>query len=76
MNGDLFIALIAVIVAGWWVWSLAWHPSGPCRRCAGRRGRNIGSSTTRWGRCGKCGGTGERARFGARTVRRTIRRPL
>ncbi len=68
--------LLILFGAAAWLIELAWHPFAPCRRCEGRRGRNAGSKTRRWGHCGKCKGKGERARVGARTVRRAIGRPL
>jgi hypothetical protein len=70
------LAVLAGIALAWWVLSLAWHPYALCRRCQDRRGRNTGSKATRWGRCGKCDGKGERARFGAQSVRKAIGRPL
>ena len=75
MTGDAVLAAAAVAGVAWWVLSLAWHPFAVCGRCKGDR-RNLGSKASRWGDCGKCGGTGKRRRVGARTVRRWIGRPL
>jgi hypothetical protein len=76
VKGDVLLALVAVFLVGWWLLSLAWHPYAACGRCKDRRGRNVGSKTTRWGTCGKCGGSGTRRRFAARQVRKGIGRPL
>lgn len=76
MSGNVLLALVAVSLAGWWLLSLAWHPYAVCGRCKDRRGRNLGSKAGRWGNCGRCGGNGRRNRFGARTVRQWIGRPL
>jgi hypothetical protein len=65
----------ALVLAGWLL-LLALFPWGPCPRCKGRRGRGIGSTSTRWNHCRKCNRRGEVPRFGARTVRRAIGRPL
>ena len=65
---------VAGILAVVWLATRAFLPWGPCGRCAGRRGRGVGSSAKRWNRCRKCGGRGELPRFGARTVRRAIGR--
>ena len=48
--------LVFLLVRAWF-----W-PYGPCPRCEGRRGRNRGSTAKAYGRCGKCGGKGERVR--------------
>jgi hypothetical protein len=69
----LEVAGVAVVV---WVVLLAVHPWGPCGRCKGRRGRGVGSTATRWNKCRKCKGRGELPRFGGRTVRKAIGRPL
>jgi hypothetical protein len=62
----LYAALGAVVAWGWWRLSLRLWPYAPCRWCGGRRGRNAGSTGQRWGRCSRCGGSGQRKRFGAR----------
>jgi hypothetical protein len=70
MNFAVGILIFVLIAAGWWRISLLVHPYAPCRRCRGRRrGRNLGSTDDRWGRCGKCKGSGERLRWGAREPR-------
>jgi hypothetical protein len=70
VSGALFLlAAAAVAGAGWYV-SLRWHPYAPCRACRGRRGRNRGSTGRTWGHCRRCGGKGERLRFGARMIER------
>lgn len=65
MNFWLLLGL--VLVAVWVIRSIA-HPYGPCRACVGRRGRNAGSTRAAWGRCARCGGSGERLRLGARLL--------
>jgi hypothetical protein len=67
---------LAGIAAAVWVVLLAGWPMGPCPRCKGRRGRGMGSTGKRWNYCRKCNRRGELPRFGARTVRRAIGRPL
>jgi len=62
----LYLLAIAAIIVGWWRLSLHRHPYAPCRWCSGRRGRNRGSTSRAWGRCKRCGGKGERLRWGAR----------
>jgi hypothetical protein len=69
----LFAAMLAVAVI-WWLVRLRRHPFGGCYACKGRRGRNRGSDDGQWGRCPVCGGSGERVRFGARSVRHDLRR--
>jgi hypothetical protein len=64
----VWLALAVLAAAGWWLLRLRLHPYGRCRRCRSRPGRNIGSSAEAYGRCGACGGTGERIRTGARSV--------
>lgn len=59
------VVIAAAVGCGWWRLSLRLHPYAACRWCRGRRGRNRGSGTV-WGRCGHCGGKGERLRWGAR----------
>ena len=76
MTGAELIAIVAAGLVVWWLLSLAWHPYAACGRCKDRRGRNVGSKASRWGDCGKCGGSGKRIRVGARSVRRWIGRPV
>ena len=60
-----YVLIIAIIVAGiWWI-DVRRHPVRRCPACNGTK-RNGGSSESRWGRCRKCGGTGEIRRFGTR----------
>jgi hypothetical protein len=68
----LLIAL-PVLAAGYAAW-LAVAPYGPHRRCAGRAGKGIGSTSRAWNHC-RCRG-GEVTRLGATTVRRMIGMPL
>lgn len=65
---ELILVIIGAGAISFALWraSLRMHPYAPCRRCAGRRGRNPGSTAKRWGRCSHCGGKGERLRWGAR----------
>lgn len=68
---DILVIAGAVLVAGAVYLARCWfYPYGPCRSCAGRRGRNAGSTRRAWGRCRKCGGMGERVRLGARLLGR------
>lgn len=68
-------AALAAAVA--WTVRLAGWPYGPCPRCKRRRGRGMGSTSRAWSRCGssRCKG-GEVVRRGARTVRRSIGKPI
>ncbi len=70
------LVVFAAVAAAIWVVDVAINPKAPCRRCQGHRGQHGLSRRKAWGDCGKCGGRGERARFGARQVRNAIRRPL
>lgn len=66
-------AIAALVLAGTaYYWACKWWPYGPCFRCLGHPGRNRGSNARRWGRCKRCGGTGQRIRWGARVLH-TIR---
>jgi len=59
------LGALAVAGTGYWWASKVW-PYGPCFRCIGHPGRNRGSNARRWGKCRRCGGTGQRVRWGAR----------
>jgi len=61
--------ILIAIVGGSWIVSLRQWPYTFCRRCRGR-GRNSGSTGSRYGRCRKCKGKPEKLRFGARLVHR------
>jgi len=65
MNFWLLFGLVLVAV---WFFRLIAHPYGPCPACRKRRGRNAGSTAVAWGRCPRCGGTGERLRLAARLL--------
>jgi len=58
------VVIIALAAAGLWWFDVQRHPIRRCPRCNGSK-RNAGSSQTRWGTCGRCGGKGEVRRFGA-----------
>ena len=73
MTGLLVLAVILALV---WAVDVALNPKAPCRRCEGHRGRHGLSRPKAYGDCGKCGGRGERVRFGAKAVRKAIGRPL
>lgn len=63
----MFTLVLVAIVAGFGYWlSLKIWPYTYCRRCAGRRGMNAGSTRKRFGHCGACGGKGRQLRLGAR----------
>lgn len=66
-------AVTAAVAVAWWLLRLRLHPFGRCWRCRGGR-RNKGSDDEQWGFCGRCGGDGQRIRFGARWVRPDLRR--
>jgi hypothetical protein len=74
MTAEIVLAIAAVAVL--WACRLAAYPWGPCRSCQGRKGHGTGSTRRAWNRCGRCGGTGERPRPGARAIRRAIGRPI
>ncbi len=64
---DVVVVIVAVVAAAAvYLIRCRLFPYGPCRSCAGRRGRSVGSTARAWGRCRSCGGTGERLRLGAR----------
>ena len=62
------VLIIAAVIGVSYYVSLRIWPYANCRRCEGG-GTNAGSNRKRWGRCGRCGGTGRRLRFGARERR-------
>ena len=68
--GVIAAALIIVLLyaGSLWLW-----PFAPCRWCKGSKS-NPGSTRRRFGNCPRCGGKGFRVRFGARMVRRAVRR--
>jgi hypothetical protein len=58
-NGGKMLELaILGAVAYWLVWEYC-HPFRPCPRCASRAGKNAGSTSRRWGKCKRCGGSRE-----------------
>ena len=64
MTGSGVLVLIAIVIlVGWW-FSLQRHPYRQCPVCKGGK-KNSGSSNSRWGICGRCGGKGHVRRFGA-----------
>jgi hypothetical protein len=65
--------LAAGIILALWAGSLWLWPFRRCRGCKGT-GRNFGSTGRRFGTHWRCGGTGRRVRFGARMVRRAVRK--
>jgi len=67
-DAGLVLAIAVLWLARLWLW-----PFGPCRWCRGRK-TNPGSTRRRFGSCPRCKGSGMRVRFGARMVRRAIRR--
>jgi hypothetical protein len=64
VNGAGVLVLIAIVVIGGWWFSLQRHPIRRCPSCKGSK-KNAGSTSLRWGTCGRCGGKGEVRRFGA-----------
>ena len=63
------VLVIAVVLAVSYYVSLRVWPWRNCGRCNGS-GRNAGSTSKRYGRCRKCGGTGRQLRRGARAINR------
>jgi hypothetical protein len=61
-SGALVLIAVAILV-GWW-FSVQRHPVRRCPSCKGSK-KNAGSTSLRWGACGRCGGKGEVRRFGA-----------
>jgi hypothetical protein len=62
------LVLAVVVVAAYCGSCLIW-PYARCLACIGRSKKNRGSTSKRWGRCPRCGGTGERLRSGTRIIR-------
>lgn len=67
MSGHALLALAAIGYALWWLLSRWWWPFRPCPRCR-RRGTNAGSNARRWGKCGRCDGSGTAMRWGAQAL--------
>jgi hypothetical protein len=67
------VVLVLIVVAVAWVVSVLLWPLAPCRHCGGR-GKNIGSTGKRWGKCRRCKGTGTRQRLGSRLALRALSR--
>jgi len=66
---DVLITIaVALGALACWRVSVWLYPFAQCRRCSGTR-QVPGSNKDRWGTCGRCGGSGRRRRFGARTDR-------
>lgn len=65
--GEVAWALIGVVSLACWLVSLRLHPYARCWKCKGT-GRNPGSTSKRYGPCGRCGMTGRRLRVGAALV--------
>lgn len=57
--------------AGAYLVDVALWPYARCRACRGSQ-TSHGSNRTRWGLCSRCGGSGERVRFGARLFRKNL----
>jgi hypothetical protein len=72
INAGAVVLVLAALAVVWLVRAWLW-PFAPCRWCKGRK-TNRGSTRKRFGNCRRCGGTGHRIRFGARTVHRAILR--
>jgi DnaJ-class molecular chaperone len=64
MHQLALLALIAAVFTAAYYVSVRRHPYRPCRPCGGK-GRNPGSTSKRFGRCGYCGGSGRKLRLGA-----------
>jgi DnaJ-class molecular chaperone len=67
-----FWFLLALIVAGRWLWHAWFHPMTRCRKCGGS-GRNPGSTGMRWGRCRRCKGQGSRQVRGSKRLHKVVR---
>lgn len=67
--GALIVLLAVAVTAVCYYVSLKIWPFTACDRCEGR-GRNSGSTRSRWGYCRKCGGSGRRQRLGVRLFMR------
>jgi hypothetical protein len=68
LEQDAVIVAAVIIAALAYYFSLRIWPYGPCLRCIGHAGKNRGSNRRRWGRCKRCGGSGQRIRLGARLL--------
>ncbi len=64
MSGVSVVVLIAIVGVVWWWLDVHRHPIRRCPSCKGSE-KNAGSTTLRWGTCGRCGGKGEVRRLGA-----------
>jgi hypothetical protein len=64
---------VAVVAPAAWLADNVIRPWSPCPVCGGR-GRHGLSGPRAFGNCPFCGGSGKRLRFGARMVRRAVRR--
>jgi hypothetical protein len=73
MTGPELLAILIALYVVWWVLSRWLWPYGPCWWPWCDRGRNAGSNKKRWGRCWRCGGSGEQWRFGARMFHKAAR---
>jgi hypothetical protein len=62
------VVVLALYLIGCTIW-----PYGPCMGCISHRGRNRGSTGSRWGRCKRCKGSGERIRWGYRLLQNITR---
>jgi hypothetical protein len=70
--GTITVLAVATVAAVSYYVSLRLWPWRPCKRCLGG-GRNAGSTVKRFGRCGRCGGSGRELRLGARVLNRRDR---
>lgn len=68
-----FAALLAVAVFLFWCW---FFPVKRCRRCSGRKGRGLGSTSLGYSRCRKCSGSGEQVRWTATLISKATGKPV
>ena len=69
------IAGLLFLAAALWLVDLRWHPYARCWACKGRKGGwNRGSTSRRYGKCGRCKGTRRRVRVAATWVRPDLRK--
>ena len=73
MSGAEFWLIAGGAALALWAGDVFINPKAPCRGCQGHRGRHGLSRPKAYGDCRRCGGRGERLRFGARWVRRDLR---